>query len=396
MSLLAHLLILTLSLAAAAAAFATVPDTWPDLWPGADLGSRVGAAAVAFLFVALIHEVLARRAERLDLFDELYDLRQAHADTLTELGALTSRVAQAELQGAGQDDKLLAEMRLVRSLLGRLTERRTGPEPAPNRPPPPPLARPHPDANTLSRDQVFDIVRDALADNRIDLYLQPVVSLPQRKVRYYECLSRIRDTEGHVIAPDLYLDVAEEKGLVSTIDNLLLFRCIQLVRRMREPEREVGFFCNLSPHSLGDEAFFDQFIDFLDHNPELTENLIFEFEADQMLVAGPETLARLKTLSALGYRFSADGVHDLDLDVIGLARRKVEFIKVDVAALVPNLAQPPGAALRELHLTAAENGVRVIASKVEAEDTVPRLLDQDVDLAQGFLFGEPRPMKLAS
>jgi cyclic-di-GMP phosphodiesterase TipF (flagellum assembly factor) len=56
--------------------------------------------------------------------------------------------------------------------------------------------------------------------------------------------------------------VAEPAGLVAAIDNLLLFRCVQIVRRLARQDRRVGIFCNISMASLGDDAFFPHFLGF--------------------------------------------------------------------------------------------------------------------------------------
>jgi hypothetical protein len=89
-------------------------------------------------------------------------------------------------------------------------------------------------------------VRAALEDNRIDVYLQPIVSLPQRKLRFYEALSRLRDSQGEIIMPKEYLYVAEPAGLMTVIDNLLLFRCVQVVRQLAKKNPGMAIFCNIS------------------------------------------------------------------------------------------------------------------------------------------------------
>ena len=81
-------------------------------------------------------------------------------------------------------------------------------------------------------------IRDALTENRVDLYLQPVVTLPQRRVMFYEGFSRLRDDTGRVLMPAEYLRVAEPEGLMPAIDNLLLFRCVQIVRKLSKSDRK--------------------------------------------------------------------------------------------------------------------------------------------------------------
>src|SRR5665213_4006894 len=88
-------------------------------------------------------------------------------------------------------------------------------------------------SSVRSRDAIVDLIGKAVDANRIDLYLQPVVTLPQRKVRYYEALSRLRTEDGDVVPAVEFIDIAESAGLMPRIDNLLLFRCVQVTRRLQ-------------------------------------------------------------------------------------------------------------------------------------------------------------------
>lgn len=129
--------------------------------------------------------------------------------------------------------------------------------------------------------------------------MQPVVVLPQRKTRFYEAFSRIRNEEESVIVPEQYLVVAAQTGLLAAIDNLLLFRCVQLIRRVQNDQLEVGFFCNLSSHNMSDANFFPQFVDFMQHNEQLASSLIFELSHDDAVNA--EVTPYLRRLAAIGF-----------------------------------------------------------------------------------------------
>ena len=124
---------------------------------------------------------------------------------------------------------------------------------------------------------ILETTRDALERARVSVFLQPIVQLPNRRVTHYEAFSRIRDRGGNLIGPHSYLEMAERAGLIAAIDNNLLFRCVQLLRRVRRFNRDIGFFCNVCAHTLMDETFFPQFIEFLSDNTELAEDLVFEF-----------------------------------------------------------------------------------------------------------------------
>ena len=129
----------------------------------------------------------------------------------------------------------------------------------------------------LSRESIADLISKAADGNRIDLYLQPIVTLPQRKVRYYEAMSRLRTDDGEIIPAVDFIDVAESVGLMPKIDNLAVFRCVQVTRRLLMKSRDVGLFCNLSASTLTDPLMFQQFLDFMDANRALASSLMFEF-----------------------------------------------------------------------------------------------------------------------
>lgn len=245
--------------------------------------------------------------------------------------------------------------------------------------------RPRPVLTGLSQGEILDITRAALRDNRVDLYLQPIVALPQRQARFYEAFSRIRNESGDLILPDQYIPLAAEAGLISTIDNLLLFRCIQLVRRTERANNDAGFFCNISSSSINDAELFPQFLEFIQNNQPLAKRLLFELsEADLRTPGIVEPLARL---TALNFGLSIDHASDLSVDFAELADRNVRLVKIGVSHFLAE-AGDRGA---ELVARIKSHRIDVIVDRVEEENSVIGLLEANVSYAQGFLFGEPRP-----
>jgi cyclic-di-GMP phosphodiesterase TipF (flagellum assembly factor) len=242
-----------------------------------------------------------------------------------------------------------------------------------------------PVAENLERETVLDIVRAALRDDRVDLVLQPIVSLPQRKRRFYECFSRLRTEGGEMVLPEQYIALAEGAGLITAIDNMLLFRCVQLVRKIQNRRENVDFFCNISPHTLTDENFITDFVDFLDGNRDLAAHLVFEFGQAEFARWSEVGAQLLDRLAFLGCRFSLDQVENLDFDAAALAARHVAYIKVAGDLLLDEIDESIGI-LRALR----RHRIDLIVTKVEDESHLLEILDYDIDFGQGFLFGEPR------
>lgn len=364
---------------------------------GAGVAAFVGGIGLCFAF----HGAIERRFEAGTVRGEIEAVRDAHKILLDQVDRLDARVTEVAETVADaalrRSEQLADEVQILEQLVERMQRQLEDRAQAPAFP-----ARPG--AEPGRSGALFETVRAALAENRVDLYLQPILALPQRKTIYYESFSRLRDETGRLLLPAEFLAVAEPAGLVTAIDNLLLFRCVQIVRRLAKQDRKIGIFCNVSMRSLGDESFFPQFLDLLSANRDLAGALIFEIGQAAFEARGSVEARNMGRLAELGFRFSLDKVTDLDLDLQDLARSDVKFVKISAQLLLDELCEVDGRLiLRSLPDLAAEDftaltrryGVEVVVEKVESEREVVDLLDLDVRLGQGHLFGEPRAIRNA-
>src|ERR1700754_4605929 len=80
--------------------------------------------------------------------------------------------------------------------------------------------------------------------------MQMLVALPQRKVRFYEAVTRLRDEKDEILTPDDFIGTAEAAGLMGRIDHAVMLRCVQVLRRLMVRNKEVGIFCNVAAATL--------------------------------------------------------------------------------------------------------------------------------------------------
>ena len=248
----------------------------------------------------------------------------------------------------------------------------------------------------------MDMVREAILENRVELHLQPIVQLPQRKTAFYEGYTRLKDASGQLIMPQEFIPAAERAGLMSTIDNVLLFRCVQIVRKLMKQDRRIGIFCNLTPASLADDGFFPQFLDFMRENRDLAGSVIFEIPQAAFESRGAVEARAMSKLVDLGFRFSIDKVTSAELDLPDLERSGIRYVKIPARILIEQIVQggvrPRSAITREVAATdiAAvfqRYGIDIIAERIESEEAVLEALDLDIPFGQGHLFGAPRAIK---
>jgi len=193
----------------------------------------IGAGALVMAMLGQFHILATRGGNDQDLEDRLFEVEKKARDTKQRMDVVEARTDAVEStvkhELTERRDALVTEMKQLESLIDRLSNSfeakltETSSAPLPPR-----------------DDEALQAVKAALSDGRIDLHLQPIVSLPQRRVSFYEGFTRLRRPDGSLILPAEFLDPARRAGLLGMIDNMSLFRCVQIVRRLAERDRRVG------------------------------------------------------------------------------------------------------------------------------------------------------------
>jgi len=385
-------------------------------------------ALTALTFLILYNAVSMRLRDRSDVGGQIADLSRGTADLARQvaefgrrLAAIEGRLASANSTGTDRIQAVVGEINelgaLVKQLAisvanhdDRLAAAPIGkPEHEPRNESPftaedaaiaasPTVAALAPvtsgPAPSRSQAQILAAVKSAIEESRIDIYLQPMVTLPQRKVRFYEAVTRLRDDRDQILAADDFISVAEAAGLIGRIDHMVMVRCVQVLRRLMVRNKDVGVFCNVATATLGHPASFAQCLDFLEANRALAPSLVLEFKQATFRNLGPTESENLAALAQRGFRFSIDHVTDLRIEPRELADRGVRFIKVPAALLLDQRRAPAS----DIHASDLSDllgrfGIDLIAERIEGERAVVDLLDYDVRFGQGFLFAPPRPLR---
>ncbi len=354
-------------------------------------------AAAAGLGFAQFHSVLTRSGAGKDTDDRLQQLRD-------DVKKIAGRMDEAERRAdelreefereiADRRETLVSEMRGLETMISRMSdsfETRLS------------TVRANGAQTSVAGSSALEAVRDALRQNRVDLHLQPIVTLPQRRVRFYEGFTRLRRADGEIIMPGEFLAEAESAGLLGVVDNMLLFRCVQIVRRLSERDRRVGVFCNVAMSSLEDETYFPQFLEFMRENQDLAGSMIFEIGVRHFNNRSSTAARNMARLAELGFRFSLDKGEGLDFDLPELQSSGVRFVKITgerlLSELVPGGQRPVSGIVRsiapqDVSAVFMRYGVDLVAEKVEDEKSVIELLDFEIPFGQGHVFGAPRPIK---
>ena len=375
------------------------------------------AALVTLAGLAVYNAVTTRMRDRSDFGAHIADLSRGTADLARQVAEMSRRVSTLELRGGKVSDDaadkiraatapVSAELAELSTLVHQLAETVAAHEnklaggvakSASARPAsegPSGEQPPHPTDLGMTREELAVAIRAAIDAGRIDLYMQPIVTLPQRKVRYYQAVSWLRTEDGDTVKPSHFKEIAEALALMPRIDNILMLRSVQVVRRLLLKNRDIGLFCGISAATLNDPGLFPQMSQFMDANRAIAPSLILELDQAAWRGMGPLEQESLAALRELGFRFSMGAVTDLRMEPRELADRGIRFVRAP-SALLLGQAPAPGGDIHAADLSDLLNrfGIALIADQIEAENQVVDLLDYELRFGQGPLFSPPRPVR---
>ncbi|MCJ2055868.1 EAL domain-containing protein [Methylobacterium sp. J-048] len=264
------------------------------------------------------------------------------------------------------------------------------PAPAPAPRPIPP--RPVPRAPAPWAESEAEIVQAFEAD-ALEIHLQPVVTLPQRKVTAYEALARLR-VEGRLIEPEAFLPVLERYGRTTELDRRMLQRAAIVARHLARRGSETMLTYGLSPLSLFEPGLLRELARTVAEDPALAGLAIALPQASWHGLDGGQRGLLLPLRGRIG--FSLDRADDLRFDVAQLAGLGVGQVKVPAEMLLrpgSDRRRLSDLAIEDLAPALARAGIRLVAIGVTDEADVPDLIDLDVPYAQGAAFAAPRPVR---
>lgn len=241
-----------------------------------------------------------------------------------------------------------------------------------------------------------DVTRLARALERgaLDLHLEPVVALPQRRVVHYAALAFLRDERDMLISAAEVSALAGSAGLTPAVDTLVVDRAVRIAARLRARERPISLIARIADATLSNSAFTYDIARRLEAHPDIAPHVMLEFGQAGFLGLGRAERDIIAGLVLRGFRFSLSQITDFDMDAAQLAAYGIRHIRVPAQVLcAPETMAQSRVHPADLPGLFRRHGIGMIATEVASEPVVADLLDLDLRFASGPLFGQARPVR---
>lgn len=234
-----------------------------------------------------------------------------------------------------------------------------------------------------------DFLRNALREDRIEAFLQPIVELKTRTVVAYEVLVRIRDGEKIIPAGD-FIEVAEELGMAQELDREVFRKGLAHYAAIAARNPQAKMFFNLFPRSFNDMNWIRGIPELVRSAGVPCEKIVLEITEREALPHLTEVRAVIEELRTNKIAVALDDFGSGFSSFIYLKYLSIDFVKIE-GSFVRQIVADERDRVMVAHINgmAHEFGLKTVAEFVEDEMTAKMLTEMGVDYAQGYYFGHP-------
>lgn len=235
---------------------------------------------------------------------------------------------------------------------------------------------------------VADRIMSALDDGRVTLHYQPIICTETGEPGFYECLIRLTDKGGEIIPAGEFIPVAEELGLIRTLDRLVVEIALETLQTLPD----VHLAINVSGITATDPTWFEEVIDLIEDHRELASRLTVEITETVALQEIAELSNFLSSLRDLGCRIAIDDFGAGYTSYRNLQSLDVDVVKID-GSFVKGIVDCEDSQffVKALIDLAQKFRLETVAEWVETQAEVDFLKGLGVEYLQGFYLGKPAP-----
>ena len=237
------------------------------------------------------------------------------------------------------------------------------------------------------------MVRDALAEDRLVVYYQPIYSVSEKRFASAEALVRIVDRDGTLVLPGAFIHVAEDTGLIIDIGKRVLEKTCQFYQRNQLDSLGLKYIeVNLSVVQCADAKLSDDYIGIMESARIEPHHINLEITESTSSQEKQTLISHMERMLSHGVVFSLDdfgsGASNLNY-IMDMPVQIVKFDKEMTQAYFSNdkAKDIMNAAMHMIH----GMGLEIVAEGVETEDQYRKMEEININYIQGFYFSKPLP-----
>jgi diguanylate cyclase (GGDEF)-like protein/PAS domain S-box-containing protein len=245
----------------------------------------------------------------------------------------------------------------------------------------------------IARMRLERWLRQALPRAELEVYYQPQFTIEPRQVMCAEALVRWRHPEFGMLAPERFIPIAEEIGLINAIDEWVLkTTCARFKEWQDAGLPQLCATVNLSAKQLQKSDFVERIAGILRETGFDPRHLDVEISESVAMRHLEQAIPNMTKLTEMGVGISIDNFGTGYSSLNYLKKLPIRKLKID-KSFIQGIATGSAdkAIIGAVTAMARDLKLRVIAVGVETEEQLEFLKSTGCQEVQGFLFSRPLP-----
>ncbi|WP_394128237.1 EAL domain-containing protein [Vibrio hepatarius] len=240
-----------------------------------------------------------------------------------------------------------------------------------------------------------NLVHDALANQRIELFAQQILSLSDSESgMHFEILIRIKNAQGEYISPGIFMPASERYNIAHLLDKQVVTQTLDWLAANEQALEQISLCSiNLSGHSMGNKEFIKFLLNKLETSSVPCEKICLEITETAAMSNMSQAIEFFTQLKELGCRIALDDFGS-GLSSFGyLKKLPVDIVKIDGLFVRDiDVNEMDHLMVRSINDLARQMGKKTVAEFVENTRIIEQLMELQVDYAQGYIIGKPKPL----
>ena len=244
--------------------------------------------------------------------------------------------------------------------------------------------------------EIENLIRNAIDNDTIYFNLQPQYDM-NHKLRGFESLARMRDSEGNVVSPGEFIPVAEKVGLIDRVDGIVSRKAALFFGEvLRKTGAKLTLSLNASVRHMMKSDFLDEIRQLLHDSGIPANQLEIEITESIMIDSVDKALRCIDELRSMGIQIAIDDFGTGYSSLSYLNRFPANLLKIDKSFIdVMNTSESSRQYVAAIISMGHVMGFDVISEGVEEPEQIETLREIGCDFIQGFIWGRPLPAEEA-
>ena len=237
------------------------------------------------------------------------------------------------------------------------------------------------------------LIMEAMEHDRVEVFYQPIFSTSERRITSAEALVRIRDREGNLVPPGVFIDIAEESGMILRLGEIVFEKVCQFIKRC--PLEYFGLHyieVNLSVVQCSYEDLAQDYIRIMERYQVAPANINLEITESASTNAKKTLLGNMAELMEYGVKFSLDDFGTGQSNLNYIVDMPVDLVKFDRSMTSSYFENGKARYVMEaaIHMIHGMN-LEIVSEGIETAEQFRTMEELGISHIQGYYFSKPLP-----